>query len=185
MYRTIKLNATSETITFVKNTEDTGGKFIEFIVTLNAGSKGPGPHTHPFQVETFEMIEGVAGVLKGKEKQTLAAGQKTEIPAGMVHDFWCAENQNIKFKSVITPALNFEWMLREMFASCNRNNSSDPSLFDGAYVIHKLKGEYILGDVPRFIQKNIFPIIAALGKLTGKVKVKMLSQLVKNHSEKI
>ncbi len=172
MEKKIKINATSETITFVKTTAETQGQFIEFIVTLDAGGKGPGPHIHPLQVETFEILEGKVGVLIGNDKVFLTPGQKLEIPAGTVHDFWPAENQNIKFKAVVTPALHFEWMLTEMFASCYRKGTAEPSIFDATYIMNKIKGEYILGDVPKFIQLQIFPIIALIGRLSGTLKVK-------------
>ena len=172
MERTIELNATKETVTFIKTTEETNGEFVEMIVTLRAGGKGPGPHIHHLQTETFEVLEGQVGLLRGIEKIKLRPDETAVIEPNTLHDFWIEDNTDIKFIARITPALNFEWMLREIFASCNRRNSAEPSPFDGSYVIAKLKGEYTLGDVPGFVQKIIFPIIAGIGKMFGLVKIK-------------
>ena len=170
MNRTIELKATGESVTFVKTAEETNGEFVEIMVTLKSGGKGPGPHIHHMQAEVFEILEGNVGLMKNNQKLTLKPGQKEVVEPGTMHDFWCAGDSDIKFKATLTPALNFEWMLREIFESCNRRNSAEPSPYDGSYVISKLKGEYTLGDIPKFVQHYIFPVIAGFGKMLGLVK---------------
>jgi mannose-6-phosphate isomerase-like protein (cupin superfamily) len=171
MQNTIQVEATGELVTFLKSTTDTNGEYVEILVELKEGGKGPGPHIHHRQVETYTVQEGRVGVLLGKEKIELSAGQQLEIPAGTIHNYWSADGKPIKFTATIQPALNFEWMLREIFASCNRKRAAGPSPFDGSYVITKLRGEYSLADVPVFVQRFVFPVVAGLGKATGQLKI--------------
>lgn len=185
MNRTITLNATGESVTFVETTEETNGEYLEIIVTLKAGGEGPPPHIHNRQTEIFEVLEGTVGVLHGGDKSELKPGDVATIGAGVLHNFWCAGNEDITFRARIEPALNFEWMLREVFASCNRRNKKDPSPWDGSYILTKINGEYTMGGIPKFVQKGVFPVMGGVGKLLGLVKVRPMKEKSKNVEAKL
>lgn len=170
MSKTIRLTATGETITFLEDTRKTNGERLLLAVSLPEAGKGPGLHVHHQQTESFEVVTGVLGVQRGDERLELKAGEHTVIPAGTVHDWWNAGEEPVHLRAVVEPALNTEWMLREIFASCNRRQAAQPSPWDGSYVITQLKGEYALADVPVPVQRLVFPVVAAAGKLLGQVK---------------
>lgn len=168
MNKKIELKATGETITFVNSTPE----FSEMIVTLNASGEGPPTHRHVLQTELFEAIDGRLGLDCGEEKIVLEPGQSFTVPANTLHRCYSVGGIEVKFKATFTPALNIEYLLTEMFEACNRKNAKDPSAFDACYILRQAKGEYYLGEVPPFIQKTIFPVIAIFGKLFGLVKAK-------------
>ena len=140
-------------------------------VSLPPKGKGPGPHVHHLQIESFKVTDGVLGVMVADERNELGVGQEMTVPSDTVHDWWNAGGGTVHFVAEVRPALNMEWMLREIFASCNRRASADPSIWDGAYVITQLRGEYSLADVPRLIQRVVFPTVAGIGRVLGLVKV--------------
>ena len=172
MAKIIELKSTGETITFTKSTADTGGKFVETIVTLPASGEGPPMHRHVLQTELFEAIDGKLGLDCGDKKIVLEPGQSFIVPLNTLHRCYSVENKEIKFKTIFTPALSIEYLLTEMFEASNRRNSKDPSPFDACYVLRQAKGEYYLGDIPVFIQWTIFPLLAIVGKLFGIIKAK-------------
>lgn len=171
----IQLNATGETVTFTKTSADTNGEYLEVLVTLQSDREGPPPHRHVLQSEHFEVIEGTAEVMCNKEKVLLEPGQSFTVPANTLHAFHSANGTDIKLKVTLTPALNFQYILTEVFDSCNRRKSMQPSVFDATYVLNQARGEYLLGGVPMAIQKYVFPIIAIIGKTFGLVKASSLS----------
>jgi mannose-6-phosphate isomerase-like protein (cupin superfamily) len=63
-----------------------GGRFV-FVWTLDAGRRGPGPHLHPFEHETFEILSGTLRVWIGGRPRDLAAGDTLVIPPGTPHRF--------------------------------------------------------------------------------------------------
>ena len=170
MSKQIKLNATGETITFVKTSADNNGEYVEIICTLPAGRQGPPKHIHTLQTELFEAIEGKLVLLIGRDNKVLTPGQLCELPINTVHSFYTADNVDVKFRAIFKPALDIEWFLTEMFASMNRANSTKPSIFEASYILSQVNGQYYLADVPMFVQKNILPILAAIGKTFGLVK---------------
>ena len=170
MNKQIKVNATGETITFFKTSADTNGEYVEMICTLPAGGQVPPKHIHTFQTEFFEATEGKLGLFIGDDKKVLEPGQTYKLPANTKHGFYTADNTDIKFKVVYKPALDIEWFLTEIFASMNRANSTTPSIFEASYILSQMNGQYYLAGIPMFVQKNIFPVLAAIGKTFGLVK---------------
>jgi quercetin dioxygenase-like cupin family protein len=176
MDKKIELKATGETITFIKSTANTNGQFVETLVTLPASGDGPPTHRHVFQTELFEAIEGKLGLDCGDNKIVLEPGQSFTVPANTFHRCYAVDGTAINFKATFSPALSIEYLLTEMFESCNRKNSKDPSAFDACYILGQSKGEYYLREVPTFVQKAIFPMIAFFGKLFGLIKAKPKTQ---------
>lgn len=170
MAKVIKINAIGETITFTKTTEETNGKFLEGFVSLPASGKGPPLHRHVFQTEYFETLEGKVGLDCNNEKVSLEPGQSYTVPENALHRCYALENEPAKLKFIFTPALNIEYILTEIFESCNRRNSPEPSIFDFCYVLQQAKGEYYLGDVPVWIQKTLIPLTARIGQIFGLIK---------------
>jgi mannose-6-phosphate isomerase-like protein (cupin superfamily) len=174
MVNSVKLEATGESITFTKTAADTNGEYLETLVMLPKNADGPPPHRHTLQTELFEAIEGQLRLMCDDEEVLLEPGETFLVPENSVHCFYSSAETDIKLKATFTPALNTQYMLSEIFASCNRRNSKTPSPFDASYVLGQAKGEYSLGDVPVFVQKFIFPVVAIVGKTLGLVKAKPL-----------
>src|SRR5687767_6464457 len=126
MHKKIELKATGETITFTKSKADTNGQFAEMIVTLPASGDGPPSHRHVLQTELFEALEGKLGLDCGGKKMVLEPGQSFMIPANTLHRCYAVDGKEIKFRATFTPALSVEYMLTEIFESCNRRKSKEP-----------------------------------------------------------
>lgn len=175
MPRTLSLIATGESIEIIKSASDTGGEYLEGIVRLKENGEGPPRHRHPLQSEEFIVMEGKLVVECDGGKHELTVGQSFTVPANSPHRFYGADGQAVSFRAIVKPALNLEYFIEEIFEGSNRRNAKAPSPFDAAYILGQMKGEYYLSDVPMFVQKAIFPIIAALGKAFGMVKARKLS----------
>lgn len=170
MRQTLVIKATGETATISRSAADTNGAYLEMITTLPAGTQGPPMHTHPKQTEYFEAIEGRLGIVLDQKRVVLDPGQSFELPEDTLHTFYNAGNTEIRFKVAFRPALNMEWITTEMIAAGNRSYPKPPSVFEAAYILSQVKGEYYLEDVSMFTQKLIYPVIARIGKWFGLVK---------------
>jgi quercetin dioxygenase-like cupin family protein len=165
MSSTIRLQATGEAVTFLNDDQAPPGERLLMEVRLPPGRSGPPPHIHPLQSESFEVIDGTLSVRIAGDRLEVDAGGRITVDANRLHSWRNAGKGTVRFRVEVTPALNREWMLREIFASCNRRGSAKPSLWDGAYVIAQLQGEYSLGNVPKAVQRFVFPVIAVVGRL--------------------
>jgi mannose-6-phosphate isomerase-like protein (cupin superfamily) len=178
----ITLNTINETIFFSKTSDQTNGAYLELIVTLPFINTGPLLHLHPFQAKYFRCIEGELIVDLVKNKVKLKPGESYTVPLNIAHTCYPSSTSGAKFKIIYTPALNFEYIVKELFASSNRRGAGHASIFDVAYVFTQCRGEFFAANYPILLQKIAFPILAMLGKLMGKINAKKREESCKHIS---
>ena len=107
--------ATGDSMEFLQTAEGTNGRMTEFIITLaphNAWAKWP-RHFHPFQTETFKVLEGELNLTAGDRHLVLKPGDKKVIVEKfMLHSFWNEQDVPVKFQAEIYPPVNIEKGLR-------------------------------------------------------------------------
>jgi mannose-6-phosphate isomerase-like protein (cupin superfamily) len=72
---------------FKADGEETGDAYSVSEWSVLPGGDGPGPHSHPENVELFVVTEGTMSFLAGDEWIDAPAGTFLRIPAGVTHDF--------------------------------------------------------------------------------------------------
>ena len=126
----ITFNAINETIIFSKSTAQTNGEYLEIIVNLPSKGIGPIFLKHPLQTKYFECIEGELIVDLAIQKYVLKPGDNFTVPKNIAHTCYPSSHSGSRFKIIYTPALNFEYIVTELFASSNRNFSKHANIFD-------------------------------------------------------
>ena len=72
---------------FKADGEETGDAYCVSEWSVEPGGDGPGPHSHPENVEVFLVTEGTMSFLVGDEWIDAPTGTFLRIPAGVTHDF--------------------------------------------------------------------------------------------------
>ena len=107
--------ATGDSIEFIETAEQSGGRVSHFYMTLAPGSdwaRSP-RHFHPFQKETFEVVEGELHLHAGKTKHVLRPGDpKVVVERFQLHAFWNESDQPTKFIAEIFDPRNIERGIR-------------------------------------------------------------------------
>ncbi len=113
---------TGDCLEFIETAEATQGRMSKFILTLQPftrWAKSP-RHFHPYQTETFEVLEGELHLTAGKEKYVLKPGDPmVTVPPFMLHSFWNAQDVPVSFRAEIFPPKNIERGLRLTYALSN------------------------------------------------------------------
>jgi quercetin dioxygenase-like cupin family protein len=107
---------TGETVTFRHASADSDGEVVIAEVTLQPGGAVAGPHVHPNQTETFQILDGAVGFRVGRGRRVATTGETVVVEAGTAHAFWNAGEGQARFLCEIRPALGFERLLETMFA---------------------------------------------------------------------
>ena len=76
--------------------------------SVEPGGEGPGPHSHPEQIELFLVTEGTMSFLVGDEWLDAPAGTFLRVPAGVTHDFANRTDAPARAYNVFIPGLHFE-----------------------------------------------------------------------------
>lgn len=157
-----------DTVTFVKTSAETNGAYtlVEVILAPNGGN---GMHYHIDFDEAFEVIEGTLGIQLGKQVLHLQPGQSAVAMRNEVHRFYNpSPTEPVKFLCTITPAMQFEQLLRIAYGLANdglTNKKGMPAILPLSIMFQK--GGTYLPNLPTRVQQAIFGFIARIAKRRG------------------
>ncbi|MCC5940556.1 MAG: cupin domain-containing protein [Balneolaceae bacterium] len=147
---------------------------VEFECVLAPGSKGPEPHIHTAQTETFHVVSGVMiARLKGQDEITLGPGETITVPEKIEHSFSNGSaDEPLVTRIVVEPALDFQWFLSEAAKSAIRNggNWKDMPLLEAGRLMWLSRDQQRVGGMPYVVQDILFGAISLLAMLTGRAK---------------
>ena len=166
-HRTIE-NGQGEEITFVRLVKEPDGDRLEVAIRVSPGG-GPPMHVHYLQEEGLTITKGRLGYQRpGEQPQFAGEGDTVVFKAGEPHKFWNAGDGDLRCTGYAKPALNVEYFLTALYASQKRAGSRRPEPFEGAFLARRYASEFGMLEVPALVQKVIFPVQVAIGKLLGK-----------------
>jgi quercetin dioxygenase-like cupin family protein len=125
--------------TIVESAADSGGRRIEFEITMAPGAQGPPKHFHPRQHESWHVLEGELSLFVDDAWRTLGEGESLSIPPNTVHTLRNRSSADVRFRDVHTPALDFqdyiEALHRQAAAGKMASRMTPSTLVHGAMVL--------------------------------------------------
>lgn len=155
----------------MRRVRDANGQTVLAIEgSLPPGTSGPPLHVHLHQREEGFVKAGSLGARIGKETVRVPAGGSGIFPAGVVHTWWNAGDDLLKFDGQAIPAGDLDRYLQALFAVLNANPSGRPSIFYMAHVLWRHRHSQAIALPPRTIQRIVFPLILLVGRVLGKYR---------------
>lgn len=161
-------DGTGSRLTFVRIVED---EFGERLLVRNVVPPGAGPpmHVHHLQTEVLVIDEGtLAYEIEGGAQRSAERGDVVEFPAGVAHRFWNAGPGELRCSGHITPPLNVEYFLTQIYESTRRNGGDRPGAFDGAWLLRRYSSEFAMVGIPAPVERMVFPLQLAIGRVLGR-----------------
>jgi len=165
----LKINKNGETLTITKSAAETNGEITEFEGTDEPGI-GPPMHVHFKQEEMVRVTKGKMRVKTLAKEFSLNEGQEYLFAQGEAHQFWNEGDQTLHYSGHVKPSNNYEYFIKKVYHSANQANDDKPGAFDAAFLLTKYKSEMDMLVIPKPVKIIVFPILLAIGKLTGKFK---------------
>lgn len=160
-------NGSGERLTFVGVGSDARGEYAEAKNEVAPGS-GPPMHVHHLQEEVLTVERGTMGWQRqGEQEQVATAGESARFAPGEMHRFWNAGDDELVCTGLVRPADNIEYFLTRVYASMRATGKPRPRLFDAAYLLTRYRSEFGMATPPRGVQRVLFPIVLAVGRLLG------------------
>ena len=163
-------NGGGERLTFVRRVPGSRGDRIE-AENLVAPGAGPPMHLHVHQDEGLTVRQGRIGYQRpGEPEQFAGPGETIVFRAGEAHRFWNAGPEDLRCTGFIEPADNVEYFLTQMFESTRRSGGRRPNPFDAAFLATRYRSEFRMVAIPAAVQRLLFPVLVAIGTLTGRYR---------------
>jgi mannose-6-phosphate isomerase-like protein (cupin superfamily) len=125
----------------IESAADSGGRRIEFEITMAPGAQGPPKHFHPRQDESWKVLEGELSVFVDGEWRTLRQGESMPVSRDAVHTLRNRSPGVVRFRDVHEPALDFqdyiEALAREAAAGTMTSRMTPSTLIHGAMVLRE------------------------------------------------
>ncbi len=160
-------NGAGEELTFLGIRSDGQGEYLEARNSVSPGS-GPPMHVHHLPEESLTVERGTMGWQRlGGEEQVAGPGETVTFAPGEMHRFWNDGDDELVCTGYVRPPDNLEYFLTQIFASTRANGGKRPRLFDAAYLISRYRSEFGMADIPAPVQRFVFPVVVAIGRLLG------------------
>jgi len=162
--------ATGELMRFVKAAADTNGDYVVVEVVVEPNGAVAAAHLHPYQTETFEVIEGEITFKVGGDRIVAKAGETLVVEPGTAHKFWNSGTTDARFRCEVRPALQFEQLIETMFSLAKdgkTNKKGMPNPFRLAVIANAHFNDVRLPLVPQRLQKLSLAMGAPLGRALG------------------
>jgi quercetin dioxygenase-like cupin family protein len=161
-------NGHGERLTFLGVTRTPEGDRVEAEGFAQPGA-GPPMHVHYLQEEAARVVAGRMGYqLLGREPQFAGPGELVVWPAGTAHKWWNAGETELHMSGWCAPPDSVEFFLGSIFASTRASGAGRPGLFDAAFLMTRYGSEFDMLEIPAFVRRTIFPILAVIGRALGK-----------------
>jgi quercetin dioxygenase-like cupin family protein len=161
---------TGEQLRFVQAAADTNGEHVLVEVVVQPGGFVAAAHVHPYQTETFEILEGTVAFEVDGDVIVASAGETVRVDPGTAHRFWNPGDTAAVFRTEVRPGLQFESLIETMFALAadgKTNHKGMPNPLRLA-VIAKAHFDVVrLPFPPAWMQRAGLALGAPLGRLVG------------------
>jgi quercetin dioxygenase-like cupin family protein len=163
-------NGAGEKLTFLGIRSDEQGERLEVRNVVSPGA-GPPMHVHRLQAEVLSVESGTMGWQRqGEEEQIAGAGESASFAPGEMHRFRNVGDDDLVCTGYAQPPDNLEYFLTHIYASMRANGGKRPRLFDVAWLLTHFRGEFGMAVPPPAVQRVLFPIMVAIGRLFGRDK---------------
>jgi quercetin dioxygenase-like cupin family protein len=161
---------TGERVVVRVGTDDSGGELLVADGYLRPGSAVAGEHVHPAIEERFTVVRGRVGFRIDGRESIAEPGQRLHVPAGTVHDWWNAGDEEAHVVVEISPAARFEVMALNLFGLVQdgkTNSKGMPNLLQTALLAQEFEDVLYFTKPPRAVQKVLSVVLAPIARLFG------------------
>jgi len=151
-------------------TEDSGGELLVADLYVRPGGAVAGEHYHPAIEEWFVVMSRRVGYRLDGREGIAEPGRRHHIPAGTVHDWWNAGEDEAHVVFEVSPAGRFEAMIKNLYglAQDGKTNAKGmPSLLQLALLAREFEDVIVFTKPPRAVQKVLFGVLAPIARLLG------------------
>lgn len=137
---------------------------------LQPGARVAGEHFHPAIEEAFTVLRGKVGMRVNGNELIAPIGQRVVVPAGVVHDWWNAGDEEAQVMVEVRPGDRFLEMIHNLFGLA-RDGKTDPRGMPKPLQLVMFAKEFedvvIFTKPPRWVFKLMYSVLGPLARILG------------------
>jgi len=171
---------TGERMVFGKTGRDTNGALleIEFLIPPNM-RKGFAAHFHPYFDERFEIVNGSARYMVGKDERATQASDVFVLPRSIPHVHpWNVGSEVLHYRKItLLDKPDLQWLLEteqffeSLYALAQQgkigNDGLPKNLLQKVVLVQSLQPHTYAAGIPVWVQRVAFGFLAAIGRAVG------------------
>jgi mannose-6-phosphate isomerase-like protein (cupin superfamily) len=171
---------TGERMVFGKTGRDTNGALleIEFLIPPNM-RKGFASHFHPYFDERFEIVNGSARYMVGKDERATQASDVFVLPRSIAHVHpWNVGSEVLHYRKItLLDKPDLQWLLEteqffeSLYALAQQgkigNDGLPKNLLQKVVLVQSLQPHTYAAGIPVWVQRVAFGFLAAIGRAVG------------------
>jgi quercetin dioxygenase-like cupin family protein len=162
---------TGERLIFLSTADSSKGQLFRAELIVKPGPYVVRAHIHPSQEESFVVLAGAYGYRIGERTGIAQPGETLVCPVGVSHSQWNAGDGMMRIYYEHRPALTSAEVFFETQFGLSRDGKLSPkgdiNLLQGAVLLQEVDDFIRISTPPLAVQKTLFPVLAALGRMRG------------------
>jgi quercetin dioxygenase-like cupin family protein len=137
---------------------------------VQPGGAVVGAHWHPEIEEVFTVMRGRIGMRLGDQERIAPLEERIVIPAGVVHDWWNAGDEEAHVIVEVRPGNRFLEMIANLFglAQDGKTNAKGlPNLWQLVLFGHEFADVLVLTQPPRWLSTLLYWLLGPIARLLG------------------
>jgi quercetin dioxygenase-like cupin family protein len=157
-----------DSVELLETSAMTGGERVRSRIVFAANGLRVPPHVHPLQDEMLEVVSGRLTYFLAGKKPVADAGTTVRLPRGIGHQHHCEEKEAAVAIQTMTPGLDFDYLLENLFGVGAEGRLTGPS-----YLLHllvflaKFKSAFSSPSLPLWFQKGVGKAVAPFAYILG------------------
>ena len=169
-----------------QSTEETGGEFVQFELTLYPREPTtenttdfshrrwsidfPTEHVHPSQEEHWKVLSGELAVAYGGTEDVLTEGDTVTLPPGVPHRIWNPLDEPSRVELAFHPAFDAQLLTETLYVLAQRgmtNEKGQLKVLQFAVTQDAHPDHLYLTGIPIRLQKGLTKLLAPFGRRLG------------------
>ena len=170
MSKTLNNTSNKARYIFHKTSADTNGEYLEMEVSYPPHSTQPPYHYHPYQEETFEVLQGKFRTKIGDIEHIYETGKKYRVPKNTPHWMHNISDHQGCLLWQVCPAMKTQTFFETMWgleADGKFSKNGVPNPLQLAVILREYSDEFRISRPPYWIQRFLFGSLSPIGKLLG------------------
>lgn len=149
---------------------DENGRTLVADLYVQPGGAVVGEHYHPNTEEAFTVLSGKVGLKVGDKNAIAPIGERFVVPAGVIHDWWNAGEEEAHVLVEVRPGDRFLEMVANMFGLAQDGKTDAkgmPKPLQLVLVGKEFEDVVIFSKPPRWLFNLMYTVLGPIARMQG------------------